>query len=194
MNPSWNTIKPTGKTASLGLNLASIFSSLFSIPLPASSLTAEAGASQGGQEIQVEYMSEDGTFTGEVISVPTITYEQPPLADADTSEKKDALPDLSCDNPKQIITVGGIDSALIHPQFAWTRDIAPVAAEISIADLSISESTVKLRNTINAELAGGKPVLVVAHSLGAIIAFNLRDEFKGKPVEFISGYYQNAGI
>jgi len=88
MNPEWNTIKPIGKVASFGLpNLASIFQSLIRVPSSASVRDAVGS----GEEIHIEHFSADGTITGEVISVPSISYSPLPLADVDLSEDTSEL-------------------------------------------------------------------------------------------------------
>src|SRR3989344_1858159 len=92
MNSQWNTIKPTGRTASLGLpNLASIFQSFARAPSSAS----VHDAAGGGEEIHIEHFSADGTITGETVSVPSITYTSLPLADVDLSEDTSEINSLT---------------------------------------------------------------------------------------------------
>jgi|GEM_PF-1807279 len=99
-NPAWNTIKPTGKTSLLGSQLASIFSSLFSShALPPASISASVGAAGSGEEILIEHWSEDGTITGETISVPAIRYVPMPLADVPADDDTDITADGGGDEP-----------------------------------------------------------------------------------------------
>ena len=92
---------------------------------------------------------------------------------------------ISCPNPTHLIVVGGIGSPPDHPIFSFIEEIAPGATQIFLKGKSVDKATQEIRNAIQKELDGNRSVLVVAHSLGAILSFNIKDEFKGKPVEFM---------
>jgi hypothetical protein len=90
MNTGWNTIKPTGLSASFGFQLASIFQSLVSTL----SATSVFDASGDASDILIEHWSADGTITGETISAPTISYRTLPL-EAVVNETDDVAPTTS---------------------------------------------------------------------------------------------------
>lgn len=89
MNPGWNTIKPASMTVSLGKLLASVFQGFSS----AKNLAAVGSAGESGEEILIEHISADGTFTGEVLTVPSVSYVSPPLVEVSSYEEEtDASP------------------------------------------------------------------------------------------------------
>ncbi|MDP3962711.1 MAG: hypothetical protein Q8Q03_02510, partial [bacterium] len=90
-----------------------------------------------------------------------------------------------CSNPSRIITVGGIGSGPEHPIFSYTDQIDPTGISIPLGGNSVNQSRNNIRNAIRKELDAGNHVLVVAHSLGGAISFNLKDEFDGQGVDFI---------
>ncbi len=90
--------------------------------------------------------------------------------------------------PTKIITVGGIGTSINGPFsgiFPWMDKIAPGSIRIPSGLHSIAYLTKQLRQTINDQLAGGNKVLVIGHSIGAFIAFNIHKEFTGKNVQFL---------
>lgn len=97
INPVWNTIQPNEKNASL----RNIFASLFQIFSTDKNLATIGGAGEGGQEILIEHISADGTFTGEVLSVPTIAYSTPPLVEVSDDEEETNVPPVSNTQPPQ---------------------------------------------------------------------------------------------
>ncbi|MBU6390013.1 hypothetical protein KGQ31_00505 [Patescibacteria group bacterium] len=88
----------------------------------------------------------------------------------------------------KIVTVGSIGTSMNGPFsgiFSWIDKIAPDSIRIPSGVHSIAYLTKKLRQTIDDQLAAGNKVLVIGHSLGAYVAFNVKDDFQGKPVQFI---------
>jgi len=119
-NPAWNTIKPEGKilVSGLGHQLAAIFQSLFRAPaLPPAVLSAEVGA-VGGKEILIEHWSEDGTITGETISVPAIRYVPMSLADVPPDDESLAAPSVA-----PPATTPPVPSANASDEFVRTENI-----------------------------------------------------------------------
>ncbi len=86
--------------------------------------------------------------------------------------------------PKTLITVGGLGTPLRHRIFPFMDSLSP-GIKIPLRFKSVAKNTVLLRQEINRQLTLGNRVVVVGHSLGAAIAYNIRDEFKGKAVEFV---------
>ncbi len=86
---------------------------------------------------------------------------------------------------KKIVTIGGIHSTLADPIFNFIENIAPGSSKIALGSTSVAHNNTVVRNKINEELTAGNKVIVFAYSLGSVIAYNLRGEFTGKPVEFM---------
>jgi pimeloyl-ACP methyl ester carboxylesterase len=90
-------------------------------------------------------------------------------------------------NNVTIITVGGFTGGL--PIFGglktWINGIKPGSIYIPLRTHSIASVTNTLISTINSQISAGNRVLVVAHSLGSFIAFNIRNDFPNAPVKFI---------
>ncbi len=84
-----------------------------------------------------------------------------------------------------LIAVGGIFSKTTDPFFSFMRSICPDST-ISIAgNESVPKITKRIKEAINAQLQAGKGVLVVAHSKGAVIAYNIQSYVSGRDVSFI---------
>ncbi len=86
---------------------------------------------------------------------------------------------------KKIVAIGGIGSKLTEPMFNFIENIASGSSKIALGGNGVAQNNAVVRNKINTELTAGNKVIVFAHSLGAVIAYNLRGEFAGKPVEFM---------
>ncbi len=85
----------------------------------------------------------------------------------------------------KIITVGGFATPAFHPIFPFMEALSPGSIKIPLRLKSVARNTVKLREEINRELNKKNHVLVIGHSLGSVIAYNIRNEFKEKCVEFM---------
>ncbi len=85
---------------------------------------------------------------------------------------------------KKIVAIGGAGAPSVDPLFSWVKRIAPDSSVISGLK-GVQKNTEKLRTEITSQLRNGYEVLVVGHSIGSIVAFNLQKEFKEKRVEFL---------
>ena len=86
---------------------------------------------------------------------------------------------------KALIVVGGFGAPARHKIFSTIGSLAPGSIKIPLRLKSVARNTVKIREEVNNQLNKGNEVLVVGHSLGSLIAYNLQKEFRdaGKCVE-----------
>ncbi|HEY4503692.1 MAG TPA: hypothetical protein VJJ28_01110, partial [Candidatus Paceibacterota bacterium] len=123
-----------------------------------------------------------------VSNAPSITNVTPavvPNRILTTSRQNSTAEGNGCQNPPKMITVGGIGSTDSHPIFSFMENIAPGSIKIPLRPNSPARNSLILQEEINKQLLTGHRVLVNAHSLGAAIAFDIRDRFQGKCVEFM---------
>ncbi|MEI7463413.1 MAG: fibronectin type III domain-containing protein, partial [Candidatus Taylorbacteria bacterium] len=83
-----------------------------------------------------------------------------------------------------IITVSGLHTGPNNPIFSFVDSILP-SIHIWTRGRSLAKTTKELVDNINTQLQSSKRVLVVGHSLGSVIAFNVSKMFTGKNVKFI---------
>lgn len=82
-----------------------------------------------------------------------------------------------------VITVSGGGTGRGNPIFTFMDEIAPGALRLPYGARSMAKNTQALRAAIDSQLNQGNEVLVVGHSLGSIVAFNLvKHEYQGQPV------------
>lgn len=87
--------------------------------------------------------------------------------------------------PVVIITLSGIGTGANSPIFSFIDSISPNSVRIPNGFKSLAKNSVLLQDAINQQLTSGKKVIVVGHSVGSLVAYNVHDKFNGKDVNFV---------
>ncbi|PIQ68908.1 MAG: hypothetical protein COV91_01710 [Candidatus Taylorbacteria bacterium CG11_big_fil_rev_8_21_14_0_20_46_11] len=105
-------------------------------------------------------------------------------SDIAESEPTVGICEAGTEAPK-IIAVGGFMTAPDNPFFEWMRKQGTVAGEIPMRGKDFDQATSVLTGMIDEQIKEGNRVVVVAHSVGSFIAFNIHTNYPKEKVQFI---------
>ncbi|MDR3558251.1 MAG: hypothetical protein P4L61_01840 [Candidatus Pacebacteria bacterium] len=87
-----------------------------------------------------------------------------------------------------VVTVGGGGLPFLNGIFTWVSDLLPSSiqqVQINRGLHSFAYTEQSMRDAINDALAGHHPVIVIAHSASAFLAYEISSEYLGDDVQFI---------
>ena len=88
-------------------------------------------------------------------------------------------------DPATIVTVSGIGTGQNNKIFDFMDSISPGSIRIPNGFKSFARNSILLRQAINSQLALNRKVVVVGHSVGSMVAYNVHSDYIGKNVKFI---------
>ena len=143
----------------------------------------------GGIFVQIATVgSNTTTYTDSYLIKSGTTYQYRVLSQfPDTYSGFSNVASITTNSKVTIIDVGGFTGGLPIYQgiSTWMNAIQPDSIYIPMRAHSIATVTNSIISAVNDQLSKGNKVLVIGHSLGSFIVFNLRNYFPSSPVKFI---------